>query len=569
MVWPLLLACASQAPPSENGAAVSAEVCDGVDNDGNGLVDDDDPSLDPEGGVLVYDDYDGDGHGHRTNTPRRVCDPAGRPVGADDCDDTNPSVFPGAQEVCDSHDNDCDQLTDRDDPSCDHTTVRVGYLDEDGDGYAGTPVLVCGSQPDASGSADDCDDSSPEVHPGALDLCDGVDDTCQGSEVGCLGAREILGTYVATGATVASAAFGSDVAGSWVALGVPSAGESHDGLEEGVAYVLPIPTQDVDASTVATATVSGDATVQGIGALLRSRGDLDGDGFADLLAVRQTWESHGRHNVGDGGVSLFRGPLTGDLQPQWTFENVESFSSVEAGADITGDGRPDVVVGGGLVDETYHSTYGVALLDATSIGSLGPVDVATLLEVYAEGVLLHPDMDGDGLADLILGTYDGTVAVQGPIEPGSVWSDLAPVTLDAEYSGNVVLLPDLDGDGVAEVAAYGAGVAVISGRGGRRATFTFDSSVVAVPVDDLDGDGVSELAFGAKRAGIAADSAGAVWIFRGAAEGTYVQDDALTGLLGTREDQVLGSALAWTPGTLVIGDATGAWFVDTATILVP
>ncbi len=69
----------------------------------------------------------------------------------DDCDDGNPDVNPGAEEVCNAVDDDCNGLTDE-------------APDEDGDAYS-----VCNG---------DCDDQNPDVHPNAVDGCDGIDNDC-------------------------------------------------------------------------------------------------------------------------------------------------------------------------------------------------------------------------------------------------------------------------------------------------------------------------------------------------------------------------------------------------------
>ncbi len=100
----------------------AAEVCNGVDDDCDGVVD--------------GDDADGDG--------LIECD--------GDCDDTNASVYPGAPELCDGLDNDCDGI------------VADYELDLDGDGTIG---------------CEECDDGDASVYPGAPETCDdGVDSDC-------------------------------------------------------------------------------------------------------------------------------------------------------------------------------------------------------------------------------------------------------------------------------------------------------------------------------------------------------------------------------------------------------
>ncbi|MEQ1745166.1 MAG: M36 family metallopeptidase [Saprospiraceae bacterium] len=124
------------------------EICDFLDNDCDGLVD--------EGFSIVtcYLDDDGDGYGN-ASVSKQFCGTCGFGYVAtgDDCDDFNPDTHPGAAEVCDTQDNDCDGQVDE-------------GLDEDNDGY--TPC------------AGDCNDNDSAIHPGAAETCNGVDDNCDG-----------------------------------------------------------------------------------------------------------------------------------------------------------------------------------------------------------------------------------------------------------------------------------------------------------------------------------------------------------------------------------------------------
>lgn len=81
-----------------------------------------------------------------------------------DCNDSDPNVNPGAQEVLDAADvdEDCDGLADCQDPS------HVGDVNQDGDGF----TADCGQ---------DCDDSDPNVNPGATEVSNGIDDDCDGA----------------------------------------------------------------------------------------------------------------------------------------------------------------------------------------------------------------------------------------------------------------------------------------------------------------------------------------------------------------------------------------------------
>ena len=145
------------------------ELCDGIDNNCNLLIDE-------AGSEPVYTDADGDGFGDpSTGLLISACDGGGEGMIADgtDCDDTDPTVFPGAVEVCDGIDNDCDTEVDE-------GLGEISYLDLDGDGYGDPLAPVTGCDGGGGGVADmtDCDDTDASVYPGAPELCDGLDNDC-------------------------------------------------------------------------------------------------------------------------------------------------------------------------------------------------------------------------------------------------------------------------------------------------------------------------------------------------------------------------------------------------------
>lgn len=107
----------------------ATEACNTVDDDCDGLVDDDDPGV--TGGTLYYVDADGDGYGLAGQT-QLLCDAAGLPFAsvAGDCNDASAAANPGAAErLCDGVDNDC-------------AAGSPDVADGDGDGYPSCDALA-------------------------------------------------------------------------------------------------------------------------------------------------------------------------------------------------------------------------------------------------------------------------------------------------------------------------------------------------------------------------------------------------------------------------------------------
>lgn len=165
---------------------VAFEVYAVSSDDGDGM---DDPDVNQEtndsfgrfelrigvGCDLVAYYYDGDGDGYGTDELLACEQPPGYALQGGDCADDDPSINPGAVELCSFVDEDCDGEA---------MAPITFYRDVDGDGYGDTGdilVEVCTLPDGYASEPGDCAPTDPAIHPGAVEVAgNGLDDNCNG-----------------------------------------------------------------------------------------------------------------------------------------------------------------------------------------------------------------------------------------------------------------------------------------------------------------------------------------------------------------------------------------------------
>lgn len=510
----------------------------------------------------------------------------------EECDDSTPDVFPGAVEVCDGIDNDCDGTID-----IGATGNSTWYADMDADGF-GDPAAGLDSCDRPLGyvaDATDCDDATRSTYPGAPETCISAgDDDCNG-DANEIGAISCLDWYEDSDQDAFGETFVCQCEGDATYI-LPNGEDCNDeraeiypGAVDECGDSIDQDCSGADASCTfddADGNWIGRADGDNFGISLANIGDVDGDGLDEMIVGATRAEGAA---TDEGGAFWLEGPVGLDeiaSRPEQFWYGEGQFDRagevIAGGVDWDGDGSLEVLISAPSNDDAEQNAGRAYLV---SLGS-GPTSLSTSLltvsgseghDGLGSGLQLGSDYNADGRIEAVFGA-DGTDATGGEagtiyvfdnLNSGSEPARSADLIVTGDTQDRLSVLPDrpadLDGDGVHDLVIGGSGITGDATQSGSVLIFdgpllgnlaaadadrsfggegANDSAGISLCMRDLDGDGRYDLLVGAPENDFAASNAGAAYLLLGPLSRSRSLGTAEFRVYGEAADDALGTAVA-------------------------